>query len=385
MADSGTDGMDRRQAMLRLLRLAGIGAGTAAAAAWLTQHNKRPADELVVNAKRNHTVAVSSDLPQLVVIAGGEPEQLVRRALQELGGIRRFISPSDVVIVKPNIAWDRTPEQAANTNPQVVAELVRQCWDAGAKKVIVTDVSCNDPRRCFQRSGIAEAARKEGAEVLLPESSKFKQVDLAGDVLQNWPVFQPFLEADKIINVPIAKHHSLTGVTLGMKNWYGILGGQRQQLHQHIHESLVDLADFIRPTFTLVDSYRVLLRNGPTGGNLEDVLLKKTVVAGTDPVALDAYVAKAYWKLDAATMPYLKIASGRNLGTPDFEKLLMDHKSFLTFQGTPQNTPSNISELQVQRLRHPNSMPCCCDVHFPTSAGLGARPARPNCGAFGRS
>ncbi len=320
MVDSG-GGMDRREAMLRLVRLAGIGAGTAAAAAWLSRRSARPTDELIVNAKHSHTVPASPDLPQLAVISGGEPEQLVRRALQELGGIRHYISRSDVVIVKPNIAWDRTPEQAANTNPQVVAELVRQCWDAGAKKVIVTDVSCNDPRRCFQRSGIADAARREGAEVLLPELSKFKQVDLAGDVLQNWPVFQPFLEADKIINVPIAKHHSLTGVTLGMKNWYGILGGQRQQLHQHIHESLVDLADFIRPTLTLVDAYRVLLRNGPTGGNLEDVLLKKTLVAGTDPVALDAYVAKAYWNMDAAAMPYLKMASLRNLGTPDFEKL----------------------------------------------------------------
>jgi uncharacterized protein (DUF362 family) len=324
MAESGSSGMDRRQALLRLLGLAGLGAGTVAAGRWLSRHSERPADELVVNAKRSHTVPASADLPQLAVIAGGEPEQLVRRALQEMGGIKRFISRSDVVIVKPNIAWDRTPEQAANTNPQVVAELVRQCWDAGAKKVIVTDVSCNDPRRCFQRSGIAEAASHEGAEVLLPESTRFKQVDLAGDFLQNWPVFQPFLEADKIINVPIAKHHSLTGVTLGMKNWYGILGGQRAQLHQHIHESLVDLADFIRPTLTLVDSYRILLRNGPTGGNLEDVLLKKTLIAGTDPVALDAYVAKAYWNMDVSATPYLKMASQRNLGTTDFEKLRVE-------------------------------------------------------------
>lgn len=321
MAESSGSGMDRRQALLRLLGLAGLGAGTVAAGRWLSHRTERPTDELVVNAKRSHTVPTSPDFPQLAVIAGGEPEQLVRRALLEMGGIKRFISRSDVVIVKPNIAWDRTPEQAANTNPQLVAELVRQCWDAGAKKVIVTDVSCNDPRRCFQRSGIAEAARQQGAEVLLPEPSRFKQVDLGGDFLQNWPVFQPFLEADKIINVPIAKHHSLTGVTLGMKNWYGILGGQRAQLHQHIHESLVDLADFIRPTLTIVDSYRVLLRNGPTGGNLEDVLLKKTLIAGIDPVALDAYVAKAYWNMDVSAMPYLKLASARNLGTPDFEKL----------------------------------------------------------------
>jgi uncharacterized protein (DUF362 family) len=317
--------LTRRDAMLRILRLAGIGAGTTSAALYLSRRSQRPIDELIVNAKRDHTIPITSTLPQLAVITNGTPEQLVQRALQELGGINRFISRNDVVIIKPNIAWDRTPEQAANTNPLLVAELVRQCTNAGAKKIIVTDVSCNDPRRCFQRSGIADAASREGAQVLMPDSSKFKQVDLAGDVLQAWPVFQPFLEADKIINVPIAKHHSLTGVTLGMKNWYGILGGQRQQLHQHIHESLVDLADFMRPTLTIVDAYRILLRNGPTGGNLEDVLLKKSLVASTDPVALDAYIAKAFWNLDASAMPYLQQAAARHLGTVNFESLPTAH------------------------------------------------------------
>jgi uncharacterized protein (DUF362 family) len=318
---SAVSTMDRREAMLRVLRLAGVSAGAVAAGVWLRSRSIRPVEALVTGVRRNHAIAADPALPDMVVIQGGEPQELVQRALQELGGIRRFISRTDVVIVKPNIAWDRTPEQAANTNPQVVAEVVRQCWEAGAKKVIVTDVSCNDPNRCFQRSGIAEAARREGAEVLLPDPSRFRQVDLGGDVLQDWPVFQPFLEADKIINLPIAKHHSLTGTTLGMKNWYGILGGQRQRLHQRIHESLVDLADFVRPTLTLIDSYRVLVRNGPTGGNLEDVQLKKALVAGTDPVALDAYVARAYWNLEPSALPYLKMASERGLGTVQFETL----------------------------------------------------------------
>jgi uncharacterized protein (DUF362 family) len=122
-----------------------------------------------------------------------------------------------------------------------------------------------------------------------------------------------------MINIPIAKHHSLTGATLGMKNWYGILGGPRQRLHQSIHESLVDLADFMRPTLTIIDAFRVLLRNGPGGGNLADVALRKTLIAGTDPVALDAYAAKAYWDLDWHTLQYLKLASERDLGTLDFE------------------------------------------------------------------
>ena len=218
--------MDRREALLKLLRLAGVGAGSTALGFWLNQRSTRPEQALVMNAKRSHTVVPDAKLPEMIVAQGGDdPAQLVRRALQELGGIRRFVSRADIVVVKPNIGWDRTPEQAANTNPSLVAEVVRQCWDAGAKKVIVTDVSCNDARRCFQRSGIAEAARLAGAEVILPEPEKFKDVNLQGDVLQNWPVLEPFLAADKIINIPIAKHHSLSGATLGMKNWYGILGG----------------------------------------------------------------------------------------------------------------------------------------------------------------
>jgi len=144
---------------------------------------------------------------------------------------------------------------------------------------------------------------------------------LDGVVLKNWPVFAPFLEADKVINLPIAKHHALTGATLGMKNWYGILGGERNRLHQQIHQSLADLASFMLPTLTLMDCYRVLVRNGPTGGDPEDVAVKKTLVAGTDPVAIDAYVAKAYWNLDAVQLPYLAMAAARGLGTPDFASL----------------------------------------------------------------
>lgn len=313
--------INRREAMLKLLRLAGAGAGTAAMGFWLSGRSKHPQGAVVLNAKRSHTIAPNPALPEMAVVEGGEPAQLAKAALDALGGIRRFVSRGDVVLLKPNIGWDRTPEQAANTNPLLVAEMVRQCWDAGAKKVIVTDVSCNDARRCFQRSGISEAARREGAEVILPDPARFKEVNLQGQILQEWQVFEPFLAADKIINMPIAKHHSLTGCTLGMKNWYGILGGQRNQLHQHVHESLADLADFIRPTLTVMDAYRILIRNGPTGGNLEDVVMKKTLVASTDPVALDAYVAKAYWDLDAEALPYLKFAQQRGLGTPLFEQV----------------------------------------------------------------
>ena len=313
--------LSRRDALIRLLRVAGAGAGATGLGVWLSKHSYRPEATVASAARRGHTIPADPNYPQIAILQGNDPAALVREAINDLGGIQRFVSRGEVVLVKPNIGWDRTPEQAANTNPDVVAEVVRQCLGAGAKRVVVTDVSCNEPRRCFQRSGIAEAAKQVGAEVILPDPSNFKEVNLQGEVLHAWPVFEPFLNADKIINVPIAKHHGLTGTTLGMKNWYGILGGQRNQLHQKIHESLVDLADFVRPTLTIIDCYRILLRNGPTGGNLEDVLLKKTLLASTDPVAIDAYAAKAYWDIEVDALPYLKLAAKRGLGTYEFEKL----------------------------------------------------------------
>jgi uncharacterized protein (DUF362 family) len=309
----------RREAMIRLLRLGGVGAAAAGLGVWLNGRDQRPAAPAVATVRPNFQVPAEEALPEMVVIQGDDPARMTRRAIQELGGIHRFISHGDVVVVKPNAAWDRTVEQAANTNPLVVAEVCRLCLEAGARRAIVTDVSINDPRSSFARSGIAAAARAAGAEVVLAEDRLFREVDLRGRVLNSWPVLEPFLSADKMINIPIAKHHSLTGATLGMKNWLGILGGPRQRLHQHIHESLVDLADFMRPTLTLIDAFRVLLRNGPSGGNPADVALKKTLIAGTDPVVLDAYAAKAYWDLDWHTLRYLKLASEHHLGTLSFE------------------------------------------------------------------
>ncbi len=314
-------GISRRDAMLQLLRLGGMAAGAAGLGAWLSERSSRPVPAPPELARRDHRLVADLKWPQMTVVQNAEPRSLAQHALENLGGMGRFVNRQDVVVIKPNIAWDRTPEQAANTNPELVAEVVRQCWHAGAKRVIVTDVSCNEPRRCFQRSGIQAAARAEGAQVILPDPELFKEVDMGGVVLKNWPVFRPFLEADKVINLPIAKHHELVGVTLGMKNWYGILGGERNRLHQQIHQSLVDLANFMLPTLTIMDCYRVLLRNGPTGGNLEDVAVKKTLVAGTDPVAIDAYVAKAYWDLDVERLPYLQMAAARGLGTTDFASL----------------------------------------------------------------
>jgi uncharacterized protein (DUF362 family) len=310
---------DRRQFLLRVLRAGGLSAAAVGAGVWLRSRSERPRESSVLVADRRTGVPADPSLPEMVVAQGESPAALVRRAIDELGGIRRFIARGDVVVVKPNIGWDRAPEQAANTNPVLVAEVVQLCLEAGARRVVVTDVSCNDARVCFDRSGIAAAARAAGATVVLPDERRFREVNLGGDVLTTWPVLEPILSADKVINLPIAKHHSLTGCTIGMKNLYGIIGGQRSRLHQRINESLADLAAFVRPTLTIVDAHRVLMRGGPTGGSLADVEFKKTLLAGTDPVALDSYAAKAWWDLDYQRLPFLRIAQARGLGKMNFE------------------------------------------------------------------
>jgi uncharacterized protein (DUF362 family) len=321
MVSDSPSGADRREFLLRVLRLGGLAGGTAALGGWLHARSDRPREPPVVLADRRTGVAVDPSLPELVVVQNGSPAALARRALDELGGIRRFIARGDVVVVKPNIGWDRTPEQGANTNPDLVAALVVLCREAGARKVVVTDVSCNEARVCFDHSGIAAAAREAGADVVLPEERRFREANLGGDVLTTWPVLEPLLAADKVINVPIAKQHSLTGCTLGMKNFYGIIGGQRSRLHQRIHDSVVDLLAFARPTLTVLDAYRVMMRGGPTGGSLGDVEIRKTLIAGTDPVAIDAYAAKAYWDLDHYRLPFLRIAQARGLGKVNFEEV----------------------------------------------------------------
>ncbi|MCX7974744.1 MAG: DUF362 domain-containing protein [Candidatus Aminicenantes bacterium] len=266
-----------------------------------------------------------SSLADIAWVEGDDPAAITKKAIELLGGMKRFISRGERVIIKPNIGWDRTPELAACTNPEVVRALVEMCFEAGAKEVIVTDNSTNAPQRCFPRSGIEAAAKAAGAKVLLPNPYRLKKTAIKGVWLKEWEVFTDFLEADKIINVPIAKHHSLSRLTLGMKNWLGALGGPRNQLHQRLDEAMVDLAAFFRPVLTVMDAYRILLRNGPQGGRLSDVKLQKMVVAGIDPVAVDS-LTTTFFDLKPEDLAYLPMAKERGLGEINFERLRLEKR-----------------------------------------------------------
>lgn len=269
---------------------------------------------------RDHRVELPASAPRMVIAHGTDPARNVRAAIERLGGMRQFVTPDDIVLIKPNIGWQRTPEQGANTHPAVVAELVRACRATGARRVVVTDCPVRKSRGAFERSGILEAAGNAGAEVIIPEDSRHYAVTLSPR-LGIWDVLEPFVTATKIINVPVAKHHSLTGTTAGMKNWIGITNKLRIMFHNDLQRSIAELAALMLPTLTVIDASRVLMHNGPQGGSPDDVKPMHAIAAGVDPVALDAWACALMGTPPEEWPDYLQIAESMGLGTRDFRAL----------------------------------------------------------------
>ncbi|MBU5638562.1 DUF362 domain-containing protein [Geomonas sp. Red69] len=259
--------------------------------------------------------------PVVAVAQGTDHAGITRKALLALGGMQRFVKPGQTVVVKPNIGWDRAPEYAATTNPVVVRALVEECLKAGAKRVKVFDRTCNDPRRCYASSGI-EAALKgmKNVEVKHLEEERFKNVALNGKVLKEWELYGEALSADVYINVPIAKHHGLSRLTLGMKNVMGIMGGNRGSIHKNIDQALADINASFRPHLTVIDATRILTAHGPQGGNLADVKVLNQVIASTDIVAADAY-ATTLFGLKPADIAVTRSAYQRGLGEMNLDRM----------------------------------------------------------------
>lgn len=263
--------------------------------------------------------------PHLAVVEGASPYAITKEVVAALGGMSRFVGRGDRVVVKPNIGWDRTPEMAANTNPEVVKALVELAQDAGARRVIVIDNTTNQARRCYIRSGIQDAVKQAGGTMLFVDEHRIRKMDINGMWIKEWDIILDIFEADKIINVPIAKHHSLCQLTLGMKNWLGAIGGARNQLHQRIDEAMVDLAAFFKPALTVLDAYRILVRNGPQGGRISDTELRETVVAGVDVAAVETMGAK-FFDLGPKDLLFLRLAHERGLGRIDLEGLQIEKR-----------------------------------------------------------
>jgi uncharacterized protein (DUF362 family) len=300
--------------------LAGLAVAVSAGAAWWL-HDPRSGAQYFRDARTSGAAALPSfrvDRPagavELAIARGTDPEALVRAALFELGGMEAFVRPGDTVVLKPNAAFDRPPALAATTRPEVLRAVARLCRQAGAGRVLVVDNPINQPEGSFHKSGLRDAAFEGGAELVLPRPEAFAPVAVDGEVLTTWPMLlEPLARAHKVIGLAPCKDHNLCGGSMTMKNWYGLLGGQRNRFHQRIHQVVADFAQMIQPTLVVLDGTRVLMRNGPTGGSLGDVSARHTLVAGTDMVSVDAF---GYTLLDRDPMAleYLQRAQARGLG-----------------------------------------------------------------------
>ncbi len=237
----------------------------------------------------------AAEVPLLAVAEGKDYSGITKDAIRALGGMKRFVRTGDVVVIKPNIGWDRSPEQAANTHPLVVRTIAEECLRAGARKVKVFDRPCNDERRCYVNSGIGPALRDvKNVEVKHIENERFRKVPVNGTAIREWELYGEALAANVFINVPVAKHHGLTGLSLGIKNIMGVMGGNRGKIHGNIAPALAEVNRVLRSHLVVIDATRILTAHGPQGGDLRDVRVLNKVIASTDIVAADAYATTLF-------------------------------------------------------------------------------------------
>jgi uncharacterized protein (DUF362 family) len=277
-------------------------------------------------AKKQLVTLPKFSLPDLggkmSVVTGEDRKETLNLAVKALGGIETFIKKGDRVLLKVNAAFATPPMLSATTNPQLLSELARLCYKAGASSVVVTDNPINNPESCFSLTGIGEAARSAGAKVVLPRENYFQPTTLSDAMLiRNWPIlWDPFIGINKVIGVAPVKDHHRSGASMSMKNWYGLLGGRRNIFHQDIHTIIKELAMMVRPTLVVLDGTTTMMTNGPTGGSLADLKQTNTMIVSTDQVAADAFGATLLGKT-SAELPYIAKAEAAGLGTADYESL----------------------------------------------------------------
>jgi uncharacterized protein (DUF362 family) len=260
--------------------------------------------------------------PVLVAVRNGNRAAMLDQALAALGGIGVYVKPGQTVCLKPNIGWDAPPERGANTHPELVGHLIRLCLAAGAKSVSVFDNTCDQWQRAYANSGIEQAAREAGAHVVNgKDESLYREVVIPGGVkLKTAKVHSLVLDSDVFLNVPVLKHHSGTGMTSAMKNLMGVVWDRRFYHSNNLHQTIADFLLLRKPTLNIVDAYHPMVRNGPRGKTVDDVVEMRTLLVSADPVAIDAAAAKLLGR-ESGDFAYIKLAQDLGHGTMDLTRV----------------------------------------------------------------
>ncbi|MEL7371984.1 MAG: DUF362 domain-containing protein [Myxococcota bacterium] len=321
----------RRIERRRFLKQAGVTASVAAGAGVGTVllhdpdgERGKPKPNILKLPEGGYAIDAPSTAAYLGVARGERLSAMLRGAIDGIGGINTYIKPGDIVLIKPNVAFERVAQLGATSHPEIVSALIKLCRDAGAREVRVADNPIESPEACFVRSGVQKAALDAGARLYLPRPSDFETLNTPGAKwIEQWPFFaSPFRGVNKVIGVAPVKDHNLCRASMTTKNWYGLLGGRRNQFHQDIHGIITDLALMLRPTFVVLDGTRILYRSGPTGGSLADVKQGHTIVASRDTLTADAFGWHELLERRDEKLPgYFEQSVARKLGNPDFKNV----------------------------------------------------------------
>ena len=277
----------------------------------------------------NNIVVSENSNTDLVAVMGGEPDQMLKRAFTELGGINKYVKKGDKVVVKPNIGWDRSPELGANTNPLLVGTLVKMCLDAGAKEVVVFDHTCDNWQRSYDNSGIEKAVKDAGGRMVPGnDESMYAEIDLPQGVnLKKAKVHKAILDCDVWFNVPVLKHHGGPKMTVSMKNLMGIVWDRRYFHQNNVHQCIADISTLNKKaSLNIVDAYRVMKSNGPQGKSLSDIVLTKALFVSPDPVAVDTASVKFFSQVQDTNLndvQYLAMGEKQKVGTMNIDKINM--------------------------------------------------------------
>jgi uncharacterized protein (DUF362 family) len=258
----------------------------------------------------------------LVAVRNGEPEDMFDIAIESLGGMGAFVKKDQKVVVKPNIGWDVSPERAGNTNPALIKRIVEHCFTAGAKEVYVFDNTCDDWNKCYKTSGIEDAAKAAGAKVVPGNTeSYYHEVDIIkGIKLKKAKVHELILESDVFINVPVLKHHSSADLSIAMKNLMGVVWDRMYWHRNNLHQCIADYATHRKPDLNVIDGYRVMMKNGPRGVSVNDVVSYKTLILSPDIVAADAAATKVFGS-EPEDIGYIVKAAELGVGTYNLDSL----------------------------------------------------------------
>jgi uncharacterized protein (DUF362 family) len=322
MEDSRHSQVSRREFASRAIKAGAAVAATAGAAWWLHDSAGPSAEESRQGVVSLPDFSISGLSRKMSIVSGSDRIKTVAKGLEAIGGIGAFIKKGDRVMLKVNAAFASPAILSATTNPQLVAEVARLCLQAGAASVLVTDNPINDAASCFSLTGIEQSCKSAGARLIMPRDGQFLPTTVKGGrLIADWPLlYQPFKNVTKLIGIAPLKHHERSGASMTMKNWYGLLGGRRNTFHQDIHGIIKELAMMVQPTLVILDGTTTMMRNGPTGGSLEDLKQTDTMIVATDQVAADAFGATLLGKT-AADLPYIGLAQAAGCGTADYQSL----------------------------------------------------------------